>query len=63
MLFVQGIITSIIILYLLIFNVYTYFPYDYGFRGYFINCRYSCENDEIEYYRKIIKYKYISKLR
>lgn len=45
-------------LYLVIFNVYTYFPYDYGFRGYFINCRYSCENDEIEYYRKIIKYKY-----
>ena len=26
-------------LYLVIFNVYTYFPYDNDFRGYFCNCR------------------------
>lgn len=45
-------------LYQIIFNVYTYFPYDNDFKGYFMNIQISKITDEVKYYEKIVEYKY-----
>ena len=45
-------------LYQIIFNVYTYFPYGYDFRGYYMNNKISKITDEVTYYEKIVEYKY-----
>lgn len=45
-------------LYQIIFNVYTYFPYDNDFKGYFMTIQISKITDEVKYYEKIVEYKY-----